>query len=68
MIVKAACYVWSLQAEEVLERFLKEKSVESNSILQADQKLTDSEKRIHGKTFAAEFGATTRKFLNQTKV
>ncbi|XP_062312465.1 guanylate-binding protein 1-like [Osmerus eperlanus] len=36
-----------IQAEEVLERFLKEKSVESNSILQADQKLTDSEKRIH---------------------
>ncbi|XP_062312414.1 guanylate-binding protein 1-like isoform X1 [Osmerus eperlanus] len=36
-----------IRAEEVLERFLKEKSVESNSILQADQKLTDSEKMIH---------------------
>ncbi|XP_062312452.1 guanylate-binding protein 1-like [Osmerus eperlanus] len=36
-----------IRAEEVLERFLKEKSVESNSILQADQKLTDSEKKIH---------------------
>ncbi|XP_067108903.1 guanylate-binding protein 1-like [Osmerus mordax] len=36
-----------IRAEEVLERFLKEKSVESNSILQADQKLTDSEKRIN---------------------
>ncbi|XP_067116476.1 guanylate-binding protein 1-like isoform X4 [Osmerus mordax] len=36
-----------IRAEEVLEQFLKEKSVESNSILQADQKLTDSEKMIH---------------------
>ncbi|XP_067108667.1 guanylate-binding protein 1-like [Osmerus mordax] len=36
-----------IRAEEVLERFLNEKNVESNSILQADQKLTDSEKRIH---------------------
>ncbi|XP_062312502.1 guanylate-binding protein 1-like [Osmerus eperlanus] len=36
-----------IRAEEVLERFLNEKNVESHSILQADQKLTDSEKRIH---------------------
>ncbi|XP_046894228.1 guanylate-binding protein 4-like [Hypomesus transpacificus] len=36
-----------IRAEEVLERLLKEKSVESNSILQADQKLTDSKKKIH---------------------
>ncbi|KAG7469196.1 hypothetical protein MATL_G00126420 [Megalops atlanticus] len=36
-----------VKAEEVLEQFLKEKSVESNSILQADNKLTDQEKKIH---------------------
>ncbi|XP_061094309.1 guanylate-binding protein 1-like isoform X2 [Conger conger] len=34
-------------AEEVLEEFLKEKSVESNSVLQADNKLSEQEKRIH---------------------
>ncbi|XP_061094423.1 guanylate-binding protein 1-like isoform X2 [Conger conger] len=37
-------------AEEVLEEFLKEKSVESNSVLQADNKLSEQEKRIHEQT------------------
>ncbi|KAJ8332784.1 hypothetical protein SKAU_G00416800 [Synaphobranchus kaupii] len=36
-------------AEEVLEQFLKDKTVESNSILQADNKLSEQERKIHGK-------------------
>ncbi|KAJ8332792.1 hypothetical protein SKAU_G00416880 [Synaphobranchus kaupii] len=36
-----------VRAEEVLEQFLKEKSVESNSILQADNKLSEQERKIH---------------------
>lgn len=39
-----------LQAEEILEQFLREKSLEKNSILQADKKLTENEKKIHGKS------------------
>ncbi|XP_023994195.1 guanylate-binding protein 1 [Salvelinus sp. IW2-2015] len=35
-----------VSAEEVLEQFLKRKSVESNSILQADKQLTEKEKEI----------------------
>ncbi|XP_045068011.1 guanylate-binding protein 1 [Coregonus clupeaformis] len=35
-----------VRAEEVLEQFLKEKSSESNSILQADNKLSENEKTI----------------------
>ncbi|KAM9484764.1 guanylate-binding protein 1-like isoform 2-T6 [Salvelinus alpinus] len=35
-----------VSAEEVLEQFLKRKSVESNSILQADKKMTEKEKEI----------------------
>ncbi|KAJ8004509.1 hypothetical protein DPEC_G00137010 [Dallia pectoralis] len=35
-----------VKAEEVLEQFLKEKSAESSSILQADIKLTENEKHI----------------------
>uniref|UniRef100_A0A674BLD3 Guanylate-binding protein 1-like n=1 Tax=Salmo trutta TaxID=8032 RepID=A0A674BLD3_SALTR len=35
-----------VRAEEVLEQFLKGKSAESNSILQADKKLTENEKKI----------------------
>ncbi|XP_030641362.1 guanylate-binding protein 1-like [Chanos chanos] len=35
-----------VRAEDVLEEFMKEKSAESNSILQADQKLTENEKRM----------------------
>ncbi|XP_038870381.1 guanylate-binding protein 1-like [Salvelinus namaycush] len=35
-----------VRAEEVLEQFLKGKSAESNSILQADKKLTENEKEI----------------------
>ncbi|XP_030640312.1 guanylate-binding protein 1-like [Chanos chanos] len=35
-----------VRAEDVLEEFMKERSAESNSILQADQKLTENEKRI----------------------
>ncbi|KAG9331644.1 hypothetical protein JZ751_018620, partial [Albula glossodonta] len=34
-------------AEEVLEQFLQAKSIESNAILQADNKLTEQEKKIH---------------------
>ncbi|XP_030641370.1 guanylate-binding protein 1-like [Chanos chanos] len=37
-----------VRAEDVLEEFMKERSAESNSILQADQKLTENEKRIQG--------------------
>ncbi|KAK7149203.1 hypothetical protein R3I94_008730 [Phoxinus phoxinus] len=35
-----------VKAEEVLEEFLKQKSVESKAILQADKKLTEKEKKI----------------------
>ncbi|XP_064833022.1 guanylate-binding protein 1-like [Oncorhynchus masou masou] len=35
-----------VRAEEVLEQFLKDKSAESNSILQADKQLTENEKEI----------------------
>ncbi|XP_029506714.1 guanylate-binding protein 1-like isoform X1 [Oncorhynchus nerka] len=35
-----------VRAEEVLEQFLKDKSAESNSILQADKQLTENEKII----------------------
>ncbi|XP_071197648.1 guanylate-binding protein 1-like [Salvelinus alpinus] len=35
-----------VRAEEVLEQFLKGKSAESNSILQADKQLTENEKEI----------------------
>ncbi|MBN3304713.1 guanylate-binding protein 1 isoform X1 [Amia ocellicauda] len=35
-----------VKAEEVLDQFLKEKDVESNSVLQADQKLSENEKQI----------------------
>ncbi|XP_038870671.1 guanylate-binding protein 1-like isoform X1 [Salvelinus namaycush] len=36
-----------VRAEEILEQFLREKSLEKNSILQADKKLTENEKKIH---------------------
>ncbi|KAI1886336.1 hypothetical protein AGOR_G00212950 [Albula goreensis] len=36
-----------VRAEEVLEQFLQAKSIESNAILQADNKLTEQEKKIH---------------------
>ncbi|KAL0961715.1 hypothetical protein UPYG_G00330750 [Umbra pygmaea] len=39
-----------VKAEEVLEDFLKQKSVESKSILQADKKLTENEKIIKEET------------------
>nr|XP_055045670.1 guanylate-binding protein 1-like isoform X2 [Misgurnus anguillicaudatus] len=35
-----------VKAEEVLDEFLKQKSVESKAILQADKKLTEKEKKI----------------------
>jgi hypothetical protein len=46
------CSLWGcfLQAEEILEQFLREKTLEKNSILQADKKLTENEKKIHGKS------------------
>uniref|UniRef100_A0A8C9V6B8 GB1/RHD3-type G domain-containing protein n=1 Tax=Scleropages formosus TaxID=113540 RepID=A0A8C9V6B8_SCLFO len=36
-----------VKAEEVLENFLKEKSVESNSVLQADKNINEKERKIH---------------------
>uniref|UniRef100_A0A8C9S1X0 Guanylate-binding protein 1-like n=1 Tax=Scleropages formosus TaxID=113540 RepID=A0A8C9S1X0_SCLFO len=39
-----------VKAEEVLENFLKEKSVESNSVLQADKNISEKERKIHGKS------------------
>ncbi|XP_029105380.1 guanylate-binding protein 1-like isoform X2 [Scleropages formosus] len=36
-----------VKAEEVLENFLKEKSVESNSVLQADKNISEKERKIH---------------------
>ncbi|XP_030640321.1 guanylate-binding protein 1-like [Chanos chanos] len=35
-----------VRAEDVLEEFMKERSAESNAILQADQRLTENEKRM----------------------
>ncbi|RXN09849.1 guanylate-binding 1-like protein [Labeo rohita] len=35
-----------VKAEEVLDEFLKQKSVDSNAILQADKKLTEKEKKM----------------------
>ncbi|ROL49845.1 Guanylate-binding protein 1 [Anabarilius grahami] len=35
-----------VKAEEILEEFLKQKSVDSKAILQADKKLTENEKKI----------------------
>ncbi|KTF74850.1 hypothetical protein cypCar_00042282, partial [Cyprinus carpio] len=40
----------SLEAEAVLEVFLKQKSVDSKAILQADKKLTEKEKKIKEET------------------
>uniref|UniRef100_A0A673M315 Guanylate-binding protein 1-like n=1 Tax=Sinocyclocheilus rhinocerous TaxID=307959 RepID=A0A673M315_9TELE len=37
-----------VKAEEVLEEFLKQKSVDSKAILHADKKLTEKEKKIKG--------------------
>uniref|UniRef100_A0A671M0I9 Guanylate-binding protein 1-like n=1 Tax=Sinocyclocheilus anshuiensis TaxID=1608454 RepID=A0A671M0I9_9TELE len=37
-----------VKVEDTLEEFLKQKSVESNAILQADNKLTEKEKKIMG--------------------
>eukprot|EP00063_Salmo_salar_P045747 XP_014020582.1 PREDICTED: interferon-induced guanylate-binding protein 1-like isoform X1 [Salmo salar] len=39
--------VKGVRAEEILEQFLREKSLEKNSILQADKKLTENEKKIY---------------------
>lgn len=38
------------QAEDTLEEFLKQKCVDSNAILQADNKLTEKEKKIMGES------------------
>uniref|UniRef100_A0A671MJV4 GB1/RHD3-type G domain-containing protein n=1 Tax=Sinocyclocheilus anshuiensis TaxID=1608454 RepID=A0A671MJV4_9TELE len=37
-----------VKAEDTLEEFLKQKSVDSNAILQADKKLTETERKIMG--------------------
>ncbi len=42
--------MWCPQAEDTLEEFLKQKSVESSAILQADKKLTEKEKKIMGES------------------
>uniref|UniRef100_A0A671M3K1 Guanylate-binding protein 1-like n=1 Tax=Sinocyclocheilus anshuiensis TaxID=1608454 RepID=A0A671M3K1_9TELE len=41
---------YKIQVEDTLEEFLKQKSVESNAILQADNKLTEKEKKIMGES------------------
>lgn len=38
------------QAEDTLEEFLKQKSVDSSAILQADKNLTEKEKKIMGES------------------
>ncbi len=38
------------QAEAVLEVFLKQRTVDSKAILQADKKLAEKEKKIKGKS------------------
>ncbi|KAK6309856.1 hypothetical protein J4Q44_G00197370 [Coregonus suidteri] len=43
-----------VRTKEILEQFLREKSLEKNSILQADKKLTENEKNIHEKRALAE--------------
>uniref|UniRef100_A0A671QNE4 GB1/RHD3-type G domain-containing protein n=1 Tax=Sinocyclocheilus anshuiensis TaxID=1608454 RepID=A0A671QNE4_9TELE len=48
-----------VKAEAVLKVFLKQKSVDSKAILQADKKLTEKEKKINGKSSA---------FLNSDQV
>lgn len=50
-----------VQAEVVLELFLKEKSVESCSILQADKNLTEKEKEIHEETNRATLAEQKQK-------
>lgn len=42
--------MWCPQAEDTLEVFLKQKSVESNAVLQADNKLTEKEKKLMGES------------------
>ncbi|CAM4572803.1 unnamed protein product [Leuciscus chuanchicus] len=49
-----------VKAEEVLEEFLKQKSVESKAILQADKKLTEKEKKIKGIRKGPRAGTQTR--------
>ncbi|XP_059361688.1 guanylate-binding protein 1-like [Carassius carassius] len=44
-----------VKAEEVLEEFLKQKSVDSKAILQADKKLTEKEKKIKEEKEKAAF-------------
>uniref|UniRef100_A0A673M0H0 Guanylate-binding protein 1-like n=1 Tax=Sinocyclocheilus rhinocerous TaxID=307959 RepID=A0A673M0H0_9TELE len=43
-----------VKAEEVLEEFLKQKSVDSKAILHADKKLTEKEKKIKGEILKTE--------------
>ncbi|KAL0154026.1 hypothetical protein M9458_050685 [Cirrhinus mrigala] len=40
-----------VKAEEVLDEFLKQKSVDSEAILQVDKKLTVKEQKIRGESF-----------------
>lgn len=42
--------MWCPQAEDSLEEFLKQKSVESSAILQADKQLTEKEKKMMGES------------------
>ncbi|XP_038870378.1 guanylate-binding protein 1-like isoform X2 [Salvelinus namaycush] len=58
-----------VRAEEVLEEFLKGKSAESNSILQADKQLTEKEKEIQaGKMKTAELEQEAAAFKEQQAV
>nr|XP_023994191.1 guanylate-binding protein 1-like isoform X2 [Salvelinus alpinus] len=56
-----------VRAEEVLEQFLKGKSAESNSILQADKKLTENEKKIQAEKMKTAELEQEKAALNEQK-
>ncbi|KAM9484767.1 guanylate-binding protein 1-like isoform 1-T3 [Salvelinus alpinus] len=56
-----------VRAEEVLEQFLKGKSAESNSILQADKKLTENEKKIQAENMKTAELEQEKAALNEQK-
>ncbi|XP_055766394.1 guanylate-binding protein 1-like [Salvelinus fontinalis] len=56
-----------VRAEEVLEQFLKGKSAESNSILQADKQLTENEKKIQAEKMKTAELEQEKAALNEQK-
>nr|XP_046198039.1 guanylate-binding protein 1-like isoform X1 [Oncorhynchus gorbuscha] len=56
-----------VRAEEVLEQFLKDKSAESNSILQADKQLTENKKRIQAEKMKTAELEQEKAALNEQK-